>query len=352
MKSTLLEASAVEPTIINSNTQQMPYTIPNNQLTIQDSRLIGVNLLTVPRRCKHIIIPNSDNFTFDKIGSSLTNPRCIFDSFDTYDITEITIMMTDTCPLNVVDYLTFYNCKNLTKLNFKKYPNCELIPLPDFMPTITLGCTNLCEVNIEEYRVKKVGHVFFIIQANEIVQDGIFYTQFGPDTDIIFPDNITNIGEQNFKSEKQLISIRIPGHIKKIDTEAFTKSGLREVILHNGVRNIEIAAFEDTDLTEITIPKSVREIGEYAFAGCNQLTKVIIQASNIIIKPSAFNKCINLKEIIVKPENITKIQSQLPETLQDKVVPCPKRKSGENGFFAHRIQQPPEKKRRTSEHKL
>ena len=54
-------------------------------------------------------------------------------------------------------------------------------------------------------------------------------------------------------------------------------TGLKSVIIPNGVKSIGLCAFSGCDaLNDITIPSSVTNIGQYAFSGCNGLINVYI----------------------------------------------------------------------------
>ena len=100
-----------------------------------------------------------------------------------------------------------------------------------------------------------------------------------------------------FKGCQQLEEVVLPSTLKKINGGAFQKSGLKEIIIPEGVEEIRYDAFENckqlekvtlpstlkeikqetfhnTNLEEINIPEGVEYIGHYAFANCEQLKKV------------------------------------------------------------------------------
>ena len=61
----------------------------------------------------------------------------------------------------------------------------------------------------------------------------------------------------------------------------------------------------DTSVSEVRIPKSVASIGEYAFAECPNLAKVVIKGSNFIGR-SAFRDCKTLMTLTL-PSNLETI---------------------------------------------
>ncbi|MBQ1171197.1 MAG: leucine-rich repeat domain-containing protein [Lachnospiraceae bacterium] len=87
----------------------------------------------------------------------------------------------------------------------------------------------------------------------------------------VLPDgaivNQDTIGYKAFYCDSAISNIQIPGSVKKIDSFAFSRSGLTEIDIPYGVTKIGNAAFYHCDnLEKVTIPNSVSEIGEDAFS--------------------------------------------------------------------------------------
>ena len=77
---------------------------------------------------------------------------------------------------------------------------------------------------------------------------------------------------------------------------------INTVIIEPGVRTIGDYAFCGcTNLTRITIPKGVTCIGSAAFSECSSLTSITLPEGLQIIGNSAFNKCSNLSNIVMPP---------------------------------------------------
>ena len=118
------------------------------------------------------------------------------------------------------------------------------------------------------------------------------------------------------KTYSELISV--PGYIqgtvtihsalKKIPEDAFfSRTGVTEIILPDGIQKIEPRAFFNTGLKSIVLPDSITEIGENVFDRCSALTQVKLSNSLKKIPKEAFNKCENLISIII-PESVEEIE--------------------------------------------
>lgn len=82
-------------------------------------------------------------------------------------------------------------------------------------------------------------------------------------------------------------TFKIPGHVTKIGSHAFSSSG---------------------KLTTIVIPDSITTIGDWAFYDCNSLVSVYIGKNVNVIEHDAFFSCDLLKEIVI-PASVTSIGS-------------------------------------------
>ena len=125
---------------------------------------------------------------------------------------------------------------------------------------------------------------------------------------IIFPNNVTSIGDNAFQGCSGLTSVTIPNSVNNIGSSAFQGcSGLTSVTIGNSVTNIGNNAFYGCNgLTSVTIPNSVTNIGNNAFYGCNGLTSVTISNSVTSIGEKAFAYCSGLTSIEI-PNSVTSI---------------------------------------------
>ena len=68
-------------------------------------------------------------------------------------------------------------------------------------------------------------------------------------------------------------------------------------------------AFNSAEFTSLTIPDSVIDIGEYAFSGCNKLTKLKLSENLKLIRNHVFTNCTSLKTIKI-PASVQEIEGQ------------------------------------------
>ncbi|MBR2067454.1 MAG: leucine-rich repeat protein, partial [Solobacterium sp.] len=97
---------------------------------------------------------------------------------------------------------------------------------------------------------------------------------------VVINSGITNIPTYIFGNGAypNLTSVSIPGTVKKIGSFAFHASGLKEVVIPNGVETLDESVFINCpNLTKVTIAPSVKAIGISAFEGCGNLQQVHIQ---------------------------------------------------------------------------
>ena len=144
----------------------------------------------------------------------------------------------------------------------------------------------------------------FVIEDGELVS---YEPKNGFPEEIEIPDIVTSIGDGVFEGESSIKKIIIPGSVKSIGKNAFSRCGLTEITIPESVESIGESAFADCDgLTEVTVPGSVESIGESAFSSCDKLTTVTMQDGVKSIGRSAFFYCQKLTNVKL-PESLTSI---------------------------------------------
>ena len=112
-----------------------------------------------------------------------------------------------------------------------------------------------------------------------------------------------------FKACRSLAKVSIPKKIKSIDRWFYGCQSLRQVILHQGVKEISDRAFEKcSSLENITIPGKVQKISIETFCDCLSLTTIVLPKNLTYIGERAFANCTSLKEIYI-PETVKTIRS-------------------------------------------
>ena len=112
-------------------------------------------------------------------------------------------------------------------------------------------------------------------------------------TEIVIPDNVTEIEEAALSCNKKLRSVIISDGVTLIGRSVFEDcKNLQSVIIPNSVTEIEEYAFCNcTSLQLITIPDSITEIESCTFDGCSSLQSIIIPDSVVEIGEDAFDGC-------------------------------------------------------------
>ena len=148
----------------------------------------------------------------------------------------------------------------------------------------------------------------------EVIGANAFYGCGGL-ADVAIPASVTNIGEHAFAECSHLMSISVEagneayssrnGVLLTKDGTALIQGVNGEVEIPSGVTTIgEMAFFGYPDLTRVVIPTSVRDIGAYAFSLCGSLTNAVMQGGVTNIGFCAFFGCTNLTGIVI-PDGVT-----------------------------------------------
>ena len=127
-------------------------------------------------------------------------------------------------------------------------------------------------------------------------------------TELVIPEDITEINEHAFRGCYSVTSVTVGDHVKSIGGHAFEDCyRLTSVNIGNGVTSIGDRAFCNCpELTSITIPDNVMTIGKTAFGGCKSLASVSLGKELTVIDESMFSNCYALTSITI-PENIEEI---------------------------------------------
>lgn len=137
----------------------------------------------------------------------------------------------------------------------------------------------------------------------------------GQETELVLENScfdlpVTGIGEKLFYMFAFLKSVRLPAHLKEIGQAAFAGcSDLTRITFPSALEVIAPEAFAKSGLTSVTFPESVKTVGERAFFYCEELEKADFRGKDVCIGPGAFAKCALTS--ISLPENLTELQSEV-----------------------------------------
>ncbi len=140
---------------------------------------------------------------------------------------------------------------------------------------------------------------------------------------VIISNSVVIIGNHAFYGCNNLESITVPfvgstkdgitnthfgylfGATSEIDHDKYVPASLKTVIVTGG-SIYDYAFYNCSNLTSITVPNNIKSIGIHSFSGCRSLTEFIIPESVSSIGMSAFLYCESLTDITV-PSGVTNI---------------------------------------------
>lgn len=109
---------------------------------------------------------------------------------------------------------------------------------------------------------------------------------------------VVEIHSQAFMYCPSLTDVTIPYSVRIIGKMAFTGTPITNVIIGESVEFIGDSAFEGCkNLTKISIPNSVETIGKMGFSGCNSLKEIDFGENLNLIDVAAFIGCSSLTKI-------------------------------------------------------
>ena len=132
------------------------------------------------------------------------------------------------------------------------------------------------------------------------IGDSAFYTCLLL-SNISIPDSVTSIGSGAFDECTSLSSVTLSNNITTIGSLTFDKcKSLEHISLPNTLKIISWKVFNDSGLKELIIPEGVTRLGKGSVQLCPNLESVIFPSSiEKVIKDDWFRDCDKLREIKV-----------------------------------------------------
>ncbi len=209
--------------------------------------------------------------------------------------------------LESVGRYAFYQCFALTEIEF---PNS----VTEIGEAMFYGCGELISANIPE-KISVVPTTMFAycsklkeIKMHDNVKS-IGFSSFAyckAIETISLPQSLTLIEGQGFLGCESLVSITLPESLVEIESDAFKKCyKLKSVSINKNLKKMGDNVFSNcTELEEVFANGDL--IGNYAFAECTKLNKVVLSEGLTTIGDYAFKNCSSIETIIL-PESILSI---------------------------------------------
>ena len=124
--------------------------------------------------------------------------------------------------------------------------------------------------------------------------------------EITIPRTVNTIEKEAFCAcdKLQRVEFESDSQLTAIENNAFYRTKeLKQINLPTSLREIGDYAFSRSGLIEIVIPEGVTSIGNNVFEECTSLTTITVPATTTTIGAAAFYNCQSLHEIVVHPEN-------------------------------------------------
>ncbi|MDE6707409.1 MAG: leucine-rich repeat domain-containing protein [Oscillospiraceae bacterium] len=218
-----------------------------------------------------------------------------FKPSDTYEGELIIPSELDGCPVGYIGNAAFMNAKGITSITIPA-------SVTDMGNSVFFGCTSLEKISVES------GSSYFTVTDGVLFADNnqflVAYPANKAGESYQIPDTVDEIAQGCFGFAQNLKQITIPSHVNYIDMWAFAYSNLEKVVivsmqlddyafaycekLHDielqaGVETIYDATFSNCSaLEQITLPNTLTYVGQYAFSGTSMHSVTIPSSVNEI----------------------------------------------------------------------
>ncbi|MBQ7230749.1 MAG: leucine-rich repeat domain-containing protein, partial [Oscillospiraceae bacterium] len=126
-----------------------------------------------------------------------------------------------------------------------------------------------------------------------------YYCQYA--TELTLPESLTALGSNSFSSCYGLTKVVLPDGITEIPDSCFYYCGaLAEVEWPDALTTIGSNAFNSCSLGDLVIPEGVTSLGQYAFGGNSNLTKLTLPSTLTEVADYTFSRMWNVKDFIFK----------------------------------------------------
>jgi len=140
-------------------------------------------------------------------------------------------------------------------------------------------------------------HLVIAEGITEITQ-GSFSRAFYNLESIRIADSVETIGQMAFANNFEVTKLHLGKGVKTIEEGAFmTFEKLESLTLPEGLQSIGSEAFSLSGIRELVIPEGITVLESGSFRGSKNLTRILIPTSVKHIKDGAFRDCVSLKDV-------------------------------------------------------
>lgn len=227
----------------------------------------------------------------------------IGESAFTYDFEVMTTLDLPSNLREIRDYAFYTNKGSLSAINMSNCSKLQRIGLHAFQNSYIKRVTlhdNLSRIEDTAFdncvRLESINLPSNLTYLGERAFSGCYELS----SNIVIPNNITEIKRYTFSSCRKIPSVTIGGSVASIGDYAFQDCrSLSSLTIGNSVTTIGLQTFDKCySLTSVTIPDSVTKIDGYAFGGCSGLTELHIGSGVTYINSGAFSGCTKISNTL------------------------------------------------------
>lgn len=117
-------------------------------------------------------------------------------------------------------------------------------------------------------------------------------------TAVSIPSTVENVWDRAFYHCTALIDVELQGGVSRVGAYAFEGcTSLQNVTLSGKISSLGYRAFQESGLRAIHFPETLTEIGENAFAACENLTEITIPSTVTSVGRNIFLNCTSLETV-------------------------------------------------------
>ena len=224
---------------------------------------------------------------------------------------------------------------SLTEIGYDAFSGCVSLKSIDIPNSVTSigksafsGCIKLESIKISDNVTKIEGYTFINCFALKEVKlpkklksigDSAFFRCPSLES-LTIPNSTESIGYEVFADCYKLETIKLPKSLKELSRNTFSDCAVKNITISkenkyftvsNGIlydKDKTLLILCPRDKTQVKIPSTVKTVGDWAFANCTELEKVVFPDSLEKIGDNSFRDCKSLNGIKL-PDSLKQVGS-------------------------------------------